>query len=508
MRDVHAKQKMFKCTQCNEEFTQKANLSRHVRDVHAKQKMFKCTQCNEEFGRKFNLNQHVKETHKKRKPHECNFCFEAFARKSDLLRHIRETHTNMTRGKNDSFQRFFESVKYGAMFGCISCHIANYIRSVDVFDDNLRIKLEEKFPQPEIFALLLDEAYYNTTFQNENKRIDLAVDKDGTGKSEYYICKTCKEAFLRKTLPSRCILNECRTADQPESLKTMTEVEASLIAQNLQFRKIHRLPKSRWAQLRDRVINVPVPSRNVKATIESLPRNPSDSGLIAVNWKRKKAFKNIHKQQLVDVNRVLDGLEYLVDHNPLYKDSAIDKDFVQRCKLQDPEGHDFFLNPENKDQLNSSDDELFLNIDEAQIENAADANTTDDDEEDEIDEQDREYCDFAKTDPIRRFQFDYDESVALSSTCPAAQIDTNALTKKRISQNNNFADVAPAEGQIPTSVLRENEWDIKTYPHLYPDGRNGMNAQGRKVRLTNQQYLKQRLFNVDKRYANDPEVFL
>ena len=69
---------------------------------------------------------------------------------------------------------------------------------------------------------------------------------------------------------------------------------------------------------------------------------------------------------------------------------------------------------------------------------------------------------------------------------------------------NNFADVAPAEGQIPTSVLKEKEWDIKTYPHLYPDGRNGMNAEGRKVRLTNQQYLKQRLFNVDKRYANDP----
>ena len=31
-----------------------------------------------------------------------------------------------------------------------------------------------------------------------------------------------------------------------------------------------------------------------------------------------------------------------------------------------------------------------------------------------------------------------------------------------------------------------------------------MNAEGSQVNLSNQQYIKQRLFNVDKRYANDP----
>ena len=38
----------------------------------------------------------------------------------------------------------------------------------------------------------------------------------------------------------------------------------------------------------------------------------------------------------------------------------------------------------------------------------------------------------------------------------------NALTKKRqknINRNNNFVDIAPGEGQIPTSVLTESEWD-------------------------------------------------
>ena len=67
---------------------------------------------------------------------------------------------------------------------------------------------------------------------------------------------------------------------------------------------------------------------------------------------------------------------------------------------------------------------------------------------------------------------------------------------------NNFVNVAPGEGQITVSVLKEKKWDVKTCPHLYPDGRYGMNAD-RKVKLTHQQYFRQRLINVDKRFANE-----
>ena len=87
------------------------------------------------------------------------------------------------------------------------------------------------------------------------KKVFLAIDKDGTGDVQHYICKTCKNAFLGNKMPSRRIFNECRTAYQPDSLKNMKEVEVSLISQNLQFKKIFRLPRSRWAQWRDRVIN-------------------------------------------------------------------------------------------------------------------------------------------------------------------------------------------------------------------------------------------------------------
>ena len=375
---------------------------------------------------------------------------------------------------------------------------------------------EEKFDDPQVFPTLLDEAYFNVTIKNAQKKVYLDIDKDGNGHKEYYICRTCKGSFLSNKLPSRCILNECRTADQPDCIKNMTEVEASLISQNLQFKKMYRLPKTRWSQLRDRVINVPVPAVNIRNTIASLPRNPTESGLIGVNWKRKKSFTNTHLRQLVDVNRVINGLDYLVENNPLYKDTIIDREFIESCKAQDPSGHDFFLsNPECEAEyaghggLNSDDDPMFQHNSvgaEGGPETSSHPSKSYG-EEDDVDKQDEEYIEYAKTDPIRRFQFDYDEHIALSNINPAAQLDGNRLTKKKqgnSADTSNFADVAPGEGQIPVSVLREKEWDIKTYPHLYPDGKNGMNAEGRKARLTHQQYIRQRLFNVDKRFANDP----
>ena len=115
---------------------------------------------------------------------------------------------------------------------------------------------------------MLDEAFHEVLIQNERKKVFYKVDKDGTGKLEHYICKFCKDAFLRNKMPSRCILNECRMAYQPDCLKTMTAMESVLIAQNLHFIKIYCMPRSRWAQLRDRVINVPVSCGNVKKQLK------------------------------------------------------------------------------------------------------------------------------------------------------------------------------------------------------------------------------------------------
>ena len=56
-------------------------------------------------------------------------------------------------------------------------------------------------------------------------------------------------------------------------------------------------------------------------------------------------------------------------------------------------------------------------------------------------------------------------------------------------------------GKIPVSILEDEFWDVKSFPILDPKMENFMNAE-RKVRLTNQQYIQQRIFNINPRYAN------
>ena len=50
-------------------------------------------------------------------------------------------------------------------------------------------------------------------------------------------------------------------------------------------------------------------------------------------------------------------------------------------------------------------------------------------------------------------------------------------------------------------MLMEDDWDLKSHPHLDPTGQNSMNSE-RKVRLTNVQYVEQRLKNCNPTYAN------
>ena len=71
----------------------------------------------------------------------------------------------------------------------------------------------------------------------------------------------------------------------------------------------------------------------------SLPRNPSDSGLVALKLKRKKIYKNVHKYQVIDTNRVIKCLRYFIKYHPSYKNCQLDEALISRCQEEDPSGY-------------------------------------------------------------------------------------------------------------------------------------------------------------------------
>jgi hypothetical protein len=70
----------------------------------------------------------------------------------------------------------------------------------------------------------------------------------------------------------------------------------------------------------------------------------------------------------------------------------------------------------------------------------------------------------------------------------------------------NFSNVC--EGQVPANILREKHPFVLHFPCLFPDGRGGLHDENRKFKITPQQFLLQRIHNINPIFAqNKPFVF-
>ena len=109
----------------------------------------------------------------------------------------------------------------------------------------------------------------------------------------------------------------------------------------------------------------------------------------------------------------------------------------------------------------------------------------------------KEDFEYRTKDAIRKFQLDYDMTTCMVPKFPEGipQSEESDLS------------VAPGEGKIPSNILREEDWDVKSFPNLHPTGKCGM-KQKREVKLSDQQYIDQRLKNKDTRFEQcTPWIF-
>ena len=143
----------------------------------------------------------------------------------------------------------------------------------------------------------------------------------------------------RECLPRSIFLG---TIEDP--LLVLTELEGALIAKHLIFEKIVQLPKSRWTALKDKIVNIPIKDGDILNTIEQMPRMPKDAGLIGVELKRKKEYKNTHKQQLINPEKIYKMLDKLRRAgNPYYQFYDDYHTYQEKCQLDDPVGHDIIF---------------------------------------------------------------------------------------------------------------------------------------------------------------------
>ena len=396
----------------------------------------------------------------------------------------RQNHQNTAEKRRNNF---LDSVKHGRKFECVCCHrvcFQNGVQSISSASD-FEKKMEDKF-----------KGLFETAIGKfETNKVD----------NEYFICLTCNNYLKKGKSPPLSNKNNLQLFDLSEhpELK-LTELENCMIALNIIFQKVFQLPKSRWPAMKDRTVNIPIFESDVIDTIESLPRTPNEAGIIPVNLKRKAQYKNTHITQYVSVPKLIKALETLKSLGNKYYQFVPDlSEFKERCKSKDAEGFNFlFSEEENEDvkiplltDTEDSDCEEFdmpknEKKDSTRENNKEDKNNKNS-EESLVDKEEEEY---EKKDSIKKWQFKYNHSTCFFHNYPEINYKED---------NTSNLSIAPGEGKLPTNLLEEKDWDLKTFPGLHPDGENSLNSN-RDKKLSEQDYFIQRILNKDTRFAKNP----
>ena len=365
---------------------------------------------------------------------------------------------------------FCDEVKNGPIHSCLSCKRKMFDHSVIPITPNHQADFRKTLNS--ICENLFEET--------------IAMFPDAEQLS--YLCFTCKNHLFKGKMPPMCHSNnlENYNFDQTPWMK-LSELENSLIAKDLLFMKIVQLPKSRMSALKGQEVNIPLTDSDIKNTVSQLPRTPDEAAVIPVQLKRKQAFRNAHLKEYISPSKIKKSLETLKSlghkHYQFDLEDGLES-FEQRMEME-------------ADQL--EEDNRNFDLKEGKNSESIDDSTQPDRKQKEIDSDkireiileiiDSVFEEADDEDPRGLYQFDYNLHTCFQDDHPEIHVEDTTIS------------VNPGEGKMPTSIIMDNEWDMKSHPFLDPTGQNNMNKK-RKVDLTPQEWLEQRLLNEDPIWSN------
>ena len=433
-----------------------------------------------------NLKQQVAKSRKKEQEKN-GFLFKKNQKIQKRNNRLSRKNINKSRcGRIQRLMNFKRAVKYGAIFVCSSCHQRMFENGVSAITEQFREDVEKK-----------KIGLFNECIPDE-----LVLHIHGK-KSAAYLCHTCKNTMRRGKVPCMSVTNGLCLSDITDPDTKLTEVENNLIAQNIIFQKIFLLPKSRMSAVKDKLVNVPVGPSDVLNTVTLLPRTPSEAGLIQVKFKRKLKYKNYHKFEYIDPTKIFKTLEHLKKSGHPYYQFYDDREaYRKRCEI-DYRRRNFSHDTKTPEMIINVEyvaDENIVSIDDVKTKlDAVNDDMTNNVgsrwEDNELDAEDQ----YVRNDAVRRFQFDHNLSTCLTNKFPEMLVNDDG---EEIQEAEDFT-IAPGEGKVPTNILADNDWDIKAWPSLHPDGKFGLNHK-RKLKLSDQKYFVQRIRNKDRRFEENP----
>ena len=298
-------------------------------------------------------------------------------------------------------------------------------------------------------------------------------------------------------MPDQACANGLQLHDIPQDLQNILPLERRVISPQIPFITILVMRQyGGHYKVNGPPVNVPA---TLDQIIEILPCMPSDLQLHPVKLKRKLEYKSHYMYDMIHRDCVISVITWLKEHNSHYADIELNEHWYndiapKELSVQIDENVNCItvtedvvlhqaLQKENTstDKLNKEDNQQLFT---KQIEstNVESMNTESDDEDTKL----------------------VEEQAAVNCR---QELTGDSLPKCCAFENleNQIYQCAPGENNIPKYILLDNDFEVLTFPDLFPYGGGGYHCAHGKVKLPIRKYFQQCLLNVDGRFAQNIE---
>ena len=290
------------------------------------------------------LMKETKEKRKKRQQKDLGSKKEALMRETQEERKKRQQKDLEYKHKGTKLtrlSRFRERTRWGPCFPCISCHQILFKNQVFVYEHSIKQSLKKEFQEA---LSTRNNSFLVTIEQDEGNEKILK-----TGGTNYFLCNACYHYLKQEKYPPKIASNCLEAVSVPNHVQLSSYLEEALIARVLLFMKIFSLRSSLMPAIKDKCIVIPLDKNDVINNVESLPRLPSETGIIDIQWKRRLRQKNYHLQAKVDPQKLFDAIQFLKHcNNKHYINTQSREEYEARCKAQDPDGYQLIFGEDSE----------------------------------------------------------------------------------------------------------------------------------------------------------------
>ena len=315
-----------------------------------------------------------------------------------------------------------------------------------------------------------------------------------------WLCSTCKTALLERRIPKLAAANGMKFPEKPSALD-LYELEERLIAPRLPFMQIRELARGRQFSMSGSVVNVPNP---IETTMRLLPRPVSSMDTVAVKLKKRQQYKSAVYSENVRPVSVVNALQWLLQHSPLWQDLQIQFDDDWYNQFQTDDDVDDNIDMGDHDSRKNGNDE------DKNTENCLQCSGEEHRKTDEEfrDQSSVEQENFASNNICNHDNGDIDGD---DDDDRFSEIDRNELPQVHETFLDSYSDsilnIAPGENQIPLSLFQDADAEYLAFPTIYC-GQRMTPAHERLVHVSYADICKWEVRASDRRVAKSvPNLF-